>query len=126
MAMVLYPDAQRGAQQELDTIVGTRRLPEFSDRPSLPYINALVKELFRWHSGAALGLPHRVVSDDEYNGHLIPGGATVLVNMWFVLASDLQSYLHANGKQHQTFFAGRSCATLRYTCSPMTSNRSAS
>ena len=47
--MALYPDVQRRAQEELDRVVGNRRLPEFSDRESLPYINAVVKELFRWH-----------------------------------------------------------------------------
>ncbi len=85
MAMTLYPAAQKKAQAELDDVVGTERLPEFSDRLSLPYVNALVKELLRWHSGTPLGLPHRVVADDEYNGSLIPGGATVFVNLWFVL-----------------------------------------
>ena len=85
--MAMYPDAQKKAQEELDSVVGTERLPEFSDRPSLPYIDALVKELFRWHSGTPIGFPHRVVADDEYNGYFIPGGATVFVNMWFVRRS---------------------------------------
>ena len=82
--MALYPDAQRKAQAELDSVVGTERLPEFSDHPSIPHMNALVKELFRWHSGTSIGLSHRVVADDEYNGHFIPGGANVFVNIWFV------------------------------------------
>ena len=86
MAMVLYPDAQKKAQAELDAVVGTGRLPEFTDHKSLPYVSALVKEVLRWHCGTPLGLAHRAVADDEYNGHLIPGGATVLVNMWFVPA----------------------------------------
>ncbi|KAM5546291.1 hypothetical protein V8D89_000417 [Ganoderma adspersum] len=85
MAMAMYPEAQRKAQAELDAILGAERLPDFSDRPSLPYINALVKELFRWHSGTPIGIPHRVVADDEYNGYAIPGGATVFVNMWAIL-----------------------------------------
>ena len=47
--MALYPDVQRRAQEELDRVVGKGRLPEFSDQGSLPYVNAVVKELFRWH-----------------------------------------------------------------------------
>ncbi len=82
--MVLHPDVQKRAQQELDAVVGSGRLPEFSDRASLPYLNALVKELLRWHPVAPLGGPHRVVADDIYDGYLIPSGATVLVNIWFV------------------------------------------
>jgi len=53
--MVLYPEVQTRAQQELDSVVGRDRLPEFIDRPQLPYINALVKELFRWNPVAPLG-----------------------------------------------------------------------
>lgn len=45
LAMVLYPDVQRRAQTELDSVVGTDRLPCLEDREKLPYINALVKEL---------------------------------------------------------------------------------
>ena len=83
-AMALYPEVQKRAQQELDAVVGTERLPDFADRPSLPYINAIVKESLRWHPAAPMGVPHRVLADDEYNGHIIPAGATIFVNMWYV------------------------------------------
>lgn len=48
LAMLLYPEAQRAAQEELDRVVGKSRLPEIEDRESLPYITALVKEGLRW------------------------------------------------------------------------------
>ena len=35
------------AQKELDAVVGQDRLPEFSDRTSLPYTNAILKEVLR-------------------------------------------------------------------------------
>lgn len=50
LAMLLHPDAMRKAQQELDTVVGNDRLPSFADRDDLPYINALVLEVLRWHT----------------------------------------------------------------------------
>ena len=53
--MVLYPEVQKKAQAELDAVVGPNRLPDFEDRPSLPYINAIVKESMRWHLVAPLG-----------------------------------------------------------------------
>ena len=87
LAMTLHPEVQKRAQKELDAVVGTERLPEPSDRPSLPYVNALVNELFRWHLATPIGAPHMVVADDEYNGYLIPSGATVFVNMWSVFHS---------------------------------------
>ena len=42
--MVLYPEAQKRAQEELDTVLGPDRLPEFDDFPSLPYVEVLVME----------------------------------------------------------------------------------
>ena len=84
LAMALYPEVQKKAQQELDAVVGSERLPDFSDRPSLPYVNAIVKELLRWHPATPMGVPHRTLADDEYNGYIIPAGATVFVNIWYV------------------------------------------
>lgn len=40
-------DVLKKAQEELDRIVGRERLPDFSDRESLPYVNALVEEVYR-------------------------------------------------------------------------------
>lgn len=53
--MMLYPEVQERARQELDEVVGHDRLPEFSDRPNLPYISAMVKEALRWKAVAPLG-----------------------------------------------------------------------
>ena len=57
--MLLYPEVQRKAQAEIDAVVGSSRLPDFSDRPQLPYISAILKEVFRWHAVAPQGtMPH--------------------------------------------------------------------
>ena len=45
LAMCLHPEIQVAAQAELDSVVGNERLPTMADRPSLPYINAIVKEV---------------------------------------------------------------------------------
>ena len=98
--MALYPEAQKKAQAEIDTVVGPNRLPDFHDRPSLPYINAVIKELSRWNLVGPLGrffviiivvtmmcsegIPHMSTSDDEYNGFYIPIGTVVIGNAWLV------------------------------------------
>jgi len=46
-AMTLFPDKQEKAQKEVDAVVGHNRLPEFSDRSSLPYVDALLQEVLR-------------------------------------------------------------------------------
>lgn len=57
--MTLYPEAQRKAQEELDRVVGTDRLPTFADRDHLPYVEALVTEVFRWNPVVPLGMWYR-------------------------------------------------------------------
>ena len=47
LAMLLYPEIQRKAQAEVDRVIGSGRLPDFSDEPALPYVTALVKEILR-------------------------------------------------------------------------------
>ena len=94
--MVLYPDVMRQAQAQIDQVVGRSRLPSFSDRDRLPYIDALVKEVHRWKTVGPLGLPrytsqvrHLVrglvdrnsitrlcLQDDYYKGYFIPKGKT--------------------------------------------------
>lgn len=83
--MILHPEVQTRAQDQLDAVVGPDRLPQLSDRPSLPYVHAVVKELLRWHNVLPLGLPHSAAKEDEYRGWRIPSGATVLINSWFDL-----------------------------------------
>lgn len=55
LAMTLHPTVAEKAQAELDSVVGNERLPSFGDRNELPYLNALVKEVFRWNTVAPLG-----------------------------------------------------------------------
>lgn len=86
LAMTLYPEIQRLAQRELDAVVGSERLPQFSDQDSLPYINAIVKECLRWQPVAPLAIPHRSVEDDIYKDkYFIPKGSMVIGNVWYGL-----------------------------------------
>ena len=59
LAATLHPEIVRLAQQELDEVLGGERLPDFSDKPRLPYISAIVKEVLRWRPPAPLGASFR-------------------------------------------------------------------
>lgn len=61
LAMMLHPEIQRRAQAELD-FVCPERLPEFSDRQNLPYIDALCTELLRWSSIGPIGKCMSIIS----------------------------------------------------------------
>ncbi|KAI0060378.1 cytochrome P450 [Artomyces pyxidatus] len=87
LMLLLYPDVQKRAQAELDSVVGTGLLPDFTDRARLPYIDALCKELLRWRVASPQGmrLPHATTEDDIYEGYFIPKGAVVIANAWAIL-----------------------------------------
>ncbi|KDQ63647.1 hypothetical protein JAAARDRAFT_29676 [Jaapia argillacea MUCL 33604] len=85
LAMSTHPEIQRKAQEEIDRVIGTDRLPLFSDKESLPYVDSIVWECLRWNPVTPLGISHAVTADDEYDGYYIPRGTTVLPNVWGML-----------------------------------------
>jgi cytochrome P450 len=98
--MLLYPDVQAKAQAELDAVVGRDRLPDYSDRGNLPYVNSVILEALRWKvilpmgksdswdpspvMNMHAGLPHCTTADDVFDGYLIPRGAIVMANAWAI------------------------------------------
>ncbi|KAH9994294.1 cytochrome P450 [Russula vinacea] len=83
--LVLYPEVQKRAQKEIDTVTGGLRLPDYADRPRLPYVDALCREVMRWSMATPVGVPHATTQDDVYEGYLIPKGAIVIANAWGML-----------------------------------------
>jgi cytochrome P450 len=59
LAMLMNPEVQRKAQLEIDSVVGRDRLPNFEDKPALPYVCALVKEVLRANPVTPLGSVHQ-------------------------------------------------------------------
>ena len=57
-AMIHYPEVQRKAQEEIDSVIGFQRSPIWADLPKLPYINMIVKEGHRWRPILLLCFPH--------------------------------------------------------------------
>ncbi|KAJ3495387.1 hypothetical protein NLG97_g3430 [Lecanicillium saksenae] len=88
LAMVYYPDIQVKARIEIESVIGTGRLPEFSDEQNLPYISRVVQEAFRWNLVVPLGIPRVSSKDDEYNGLFIPKGSIVIANGYAIHHDD--------------------------------------
>lgn len=80
--MAMFPEVQKKAQAEIESVVGSGRLPVASDRKNLPYVDALVKEVFRWYPIVPMGLPHSCLDDAEYKGYRIPKEAILMPNVW--------------------------------------------
>ncbi|KAJ5721393.1 uncharacterized protein N7483_009327 [Penicillium malachiteum] len=72
------------AREELDVHVGRDRLPVPDDKPNLPYITAIVEELFRWRPAGPEGVPHMNREEVSYNGYTIPKGSVVIPNIWTI------------------------------------------
>ncbi|KAG1747258.1 cytochrome P450 [Suillus paluster] len=82
LVMVLHPEVQIKAQEEIDRVVGNSRLPDFSDRERLPYVEAVYLETLRWQPIIPKALPHATSTSDIYNGYYIPKGVNVVANIW--------------------------------------------
>ncbi|PPQ67730.1 LOW QUALITY PROTEIN: hypothetical protein CVT25_009336 [Psilocybe cyanescens] len=95
--MALHPEIQKKAQREIDHVVGFSRLVDFDDRESLPYLDALCREIVRWRPVLPLCVTHGTSDEDTYKGYYIPKGkrtslscslpltisANVIPNVWY-------------------------------------------
>ncbi|KAF2438142.1 cytochrome P450 [Karstenula rhodostoma CBS 690.94] len=93
LACVAYPEFMTTARKEIDGLVGQHepRMPEFADLENLPYIHAVVEEVFRWHHILPAGVAHATLKDDWYNGFFIPKGSTI-VPVWKAMREDTKRY----------------------------------
>jgi cytochrome P450 len=89
LRLVLSPDVQRRAQEQIDKVVGRSRLPSLADRQKyvklrqffcelnlvccrLPYVEALIMEVQRISVVAATTAAHRALQPCNILGHHIP------------------------------------------------------
>lgn len=82
-AMLMFPEVQRKAQQEIDSVVGTDRLPSFRDQPNLPYTAHIVTETLRWFPVLPMGVVHTSQEDVAYDKYLIPKGSYLVPAVWW-------------------------------------------
>ncbi|RXW12273.1 hypothetical protein EST38_g13581 [Candolleomyces aberdarensis] len=128
LVLATHPDVQRKAQAEIDSVVGGSRLPLMSDRKSLPYLRAVIKELGRWYTVVPLA------EDSEYEGYFIPKGTLVMANTWAILhdpevypdpmAFKPERFLTADGKNldpkvQDPYFSGAFGYGRRYANPPL-------
>ncbi|KAK0430310.1 cytochrome P450 [Armillaria borealis] len=82
-AMILHPEVLDKACQEIDNVIGTKCLPTFCGprflalwycSSYLAFIDAILKETWRWSVPVPLRLPHRLMEDDVYRDMFIPKG----------------------------------------------------
>ncbi|KAG6841262.1 hypothetical protein C0991_000402 [Blastosporella zonata] len=75
--IVIHPECQRKAQEEIDRIIGSARLPELTDRESLPYLECVMQESLRWNQAAPTGT--HISSVSYFLGSCITPKASLIV-----------------------------------------------
>ncbi|XP_017774947.1 PREDICTED: probable cytochrome P450 303a1 [Nicrophorus vespilloides] len=76
--LILNPEVQKKAQEEIDSVVGRNRTPSLNDRPNLPYVEAIVMETLRHFMAMTFGVPHRALRDTSLCGYYIPKGTMIV------------------------------------------------
>ncbi|KAA1475646.1 cytochrome P450 [Dentipellis sp. KUC8613] len=79
---ISFPEKQHLVAEEINRVIGSRRVPRLEDLENLPYTRAFVSECFRFMPVSPLGVPHEMVRDEVINGILYPEGAVVFQNTW--------------------------------------------
>ncbi|GME37495.1 cytochrome p450 [Neofusicoccum parvum] len=90
-AMAVFPEVQRKAQEEIDRVVGSERMPRDEDAPNLPYVRQVIQELHRWISVVPLGLTHATSSPLRWRGWMLPEGTGLIYNT-FAIHNDPNIY----------------------------------
>ncbi|KAF3074181.1 cytochrome P450 [Trichoderma afarasin] len=83
LAMILFPEVQKKAQEEIDRVVGSDRLPGYEDQDNLPYTTAVAKEALRYFSIVPIGTAHRAEEEITFRGYRIPKGSFILPSIWW-------------------------------------------
>ncbi|KAF2448832.1 cytochrome P450 [Karstenula rhodostoma CBS 690.94] len=84
VAALQNPDWVARAHKVLDEVVGRDRMPTFSDRSNLTYVDAVAHELFRWRPISPGSIPRRADHTDEFAGVKIAKGVTIMANAWAI------------------------------------------
>ncbi|KMZ65251.1 hypothetical protein ZOSMA_32G00350 [Zostera marina] len=82
--LIRHPDILEHLQREIDDVVGRDRLVSDTDLPNLPFLQAVVKEVFRLHPAIPLSVPRLASKSCEIQGYNIPKNTMLMVNVWAI------------------------------------------
>ncbi|KAI5122653.1 hypothetical protein M0805_007915 [Coniferiporia weirii] len=88
LMMTRCPEIVKRAQEEIDRVIGSDRLPTIQDRPDLPYLECIMKEVFRFNPAVPIGIPHQSMKTDTYRGWTMPSGSMILPNIWCMMRDE--------------------------------------
>lgn len=83
--MMYYPDIQERVQAEIESVVGSSRLPSVTDRENMPYTDAVIHEIQRMGNIIPLNVVHMANKDTMLDKYTIPKGTAILPTLNSVL-----------------------------------------
>ncbi|NXI05147.1 CP2C5 protein, partial [Pachycephala philippinensis] len=78
LVLAKHPHIQAKVQEEIDAVVGTGRAPSTEDKLRMPYTNAVIHELQRFHKTRIENFPRMTTQDVLFRGYTIPKGTPVI------------------------------------------------
>ncbi|CAG9856915.1 unnamed protein product [Phyllotreta striolata] len=103
--LILNPDVQRKAQEEIDRVVGRTRCPSLNDRPNMPYLECVVMESLRMFAGRAFTVPHRAIRDTYLCGYRIPKDVLVIANLYGCMLEKESGYKNPEAFEPERFLS---------------------
>ncbi|THH21249.1 hypothetical protein EW146_g258 [Bondarzewia mesenterica] len=94
LLMARHEEIQARAYEEIVTVAGKDRLPNLNDQQSLPFVDAVIQEVHRFHPAVPLAT-HSNYAADEYHGFRIPEKTWILANVW-AMVHDENVYTEPN------------------------------
>jgi cytochrome P450 family 2 subfamily J len=82
--LAIFFEVQKKLQAEIMKVVGNSRLPCLSDRPNMPYTEAVIHEVLRYSSFVPLGVVHNTNKEVQIGGYTIPKNTMVFANQYAV------------------------------------------
>ncbi|XP_051126836.1 cytochrome P450 76T24-like [Andrographis paniculata] len=76
------PEKATILRNELRIVIGEDKQVEESDISRLPYLQAVVKEVLRYHPPGPLLLPRKAEADIQVMGYTIPKDTQIFINVW--------------------------------------------
>ncbi|KAJ7512022.1 cytochrome P450 [Mycena galericulata] len=84
LILALHPEHQERAGREVESVVGSTRLPELDDFERMPFVNALIKEVIRIRPSFPIGVPHYTTDEIHYKNYVLPKNTTIILNTYSV------------------------------------------
>ncbi len=79
--MAHHPEIQHRAYKDIISVLGTKR-PTLKDQALLPYIQAMILEVFRIASYFVFIVPRFAKKETSLNGYFIPKNTIIFPNIW--------------------------------------------